>query len=177
MAGGGCSRRSVLRGAAALTAGLPFLPGNLALAANGQHGLSVFGDLKYAPDFTHFDYVDPAAPKGGRISLVPSSWAFNQNPITFNTLNTLILKGDAPVGLQIIYESLMARAWDEPDAVYGLVASSVEISGDGNTYRFILRPEAHWHDGTAAHRGGCRLHPGNAEGEGPSADLAIDPAR
>ena len=142
----GFDRRTVLKGAAA-AALVPLLPGR-AMAA-GSHGLSVFGDLKYDPDFTHFAYADVNAPKGGRLALVPWSWAFNQNPVTFNTLNTLILKGDAPVGLEIIYDTLMARAWDEPDAVYGLVAETVEISEDGNTYRFNIRPEAHWHDGTA----------------------------
>jgi microcin C transport system substrate-binding protein len=119
-----------------------------ALTGRELHGLSVFGDLKYPADFTHFDYVDPDAPKGGLMSLVPSSWAFNQNPNTFNTLNTLILRGDAPVGLDIIYDSLMTRAADEPDAVYGLIARSVEIV-DEQTYLFRLREEARWHDGTA----------------------------
>lgn len=140
------SRRRFLTAAAALPlAGLlPRLPA----ASERRHGMSVFGDLKYPAGFTHFDYVDPDAPKGGTLSLVPSSWAFNQNPQTFNSMNTLILRGDAPVGLDIVYDSLMARALDEPDAMYGLVAEAVETSGDGNTYRFFLRPEARWHDGT-----------------------------
>ena len=147
------SRRDLLAGTAAI-AGLSCLPARSAWATDAafgprKHGLSVFGDLKYPADFAHFGYVNPAAPKGGTLALVPSNWAFNQNPQTFNTLNTLILKGDAPVGLTIIYDSLMVRALDEPDAVYGLVAEGVEASADRNTYRFYLRPEARWHDGTA----------------------------
>ena len=151
MAASGLTRRDLLAGAAALggVAGFGGWPA-MAQAGAGErlHGLSVFGDLKYPAGFAQFDYVVPDAPKGGVLAMVPSSWAFNQNPQTFNTLNTLILRGDAPVGLHIIFDTLMVRAFDEPDAVYGLVAEGVEISGDRNTYRFFLRPEARWHDGT-----------------------------
>ena len=145
----GLDRRAVLTlGGAALAA--PLLPGRLPAGSEGQerHGLSYFGDLKYPPDFRHFDYVDPKAPKGGTMSYLPSGWAFNQNPNTFNTLNTLILKGDAPVGLTIVFAALMTRALDEPDAVYGYVARSVWIEDGGRLYGFRLRPEARFHDGS-----------------------------
>ncbi len=147
------TRRGVLTGAAGAAAlrafgPLPALAAAPAGAGQELHGLSIFGDLHYAAGFAHFDYVNPQAPKGGELSLVPSSWAYNQNPQTFNTMNTLVLKGDAPVGLTIIFDSLMVRAFDEPDAIYGLLASHVTISEDGNAYRFALRPEARWHDGT-----------------------------
>ncbi len=149
MSGPSVTRRCVLKGTGALAA-LPLLPrmADAAAAGGERHGLSAFGDLKYPPDFAHFDYVNPDAPKGGVLSTVPSSWGWNQSPLTFNTLNTLVLRGDAPVGLDIIYDSLMTRATDEPDAVYGLVARSVRISGDGNLYTFLLRPEARFHDGS-----------------------------
>lgn len=113
-----------------------------------RHGLSVFGDLKYPADFARFDYVDPQAPKGGRLTTTASQWAYNQNPSTFNSLNTLILKGDAAVGMEATFASLMVRALDEPDAVYGLVAKSVAVRDDGLTYVFRLRPEARFHDGS-----------------------------
>ncbi len=154
MALSGFSRRDVLAGAAALTGtgALLGVAGRPAFAAGEAgtrvHGLSVFGDLKYPSDFDHFDYVVPDAPKGGTLALAPSSWIYNQNPQTFNTLNSLILKGDAPVALTIIFDTLMVRALDEPDTVYGLLAEGVEISADRNTYRFFLRPEARWHDST-----------------------------
>ncbi|AXS39017.1 ABC transporter substrate-binding protein [Breoghania sp. L-A4] len=121
-----------------------------AVSRNGaeHHGLSVFGDLKYGADFTHFDYLVPDAPKGGRIAFTAPSWAYNQNPQTFNTLNSFILKGDAPPRMELCFDSLMVRALDEPDAVYGLLARSVSVSDDGNRYRFHLRPEARFHDGT-----------------------------
>ena len=63
-----------------------------------HHGMSAFGDLKYPPDFKHFDYVDPDAPKGGIFSQVGPNRQFNQNFLTFNSLNAFILKGDAAPG-------------------------------------------------------------------------------
>ena len=75
------------RGAAAA----PLLPGRLfaeSPADTPLHGLSAFGDLKYAPDFTHFGYLNPDAPKGGTLNFSPPNWQYNQNVTTFNTLNT-----------------------------------------------------------------------------------------
>lgn len=112
------------------------------------HGLSAFGDLKYAPDFTHFDYVNPDAPKGGTLNFSPPNWVFNQNPLTFNTLNFLVPRGDAPPRIELCFDSLMVRAIDEPDAIYGLLAESVLISDDHNSFTFRLRPEARFHDGS-----------------------------
>src|ERR1700742_321764 len=117
-------------------------------AGTEAHGLSVFGDLKYPADFQHFDYVNPAAPKGGLFSTIPSVRAYNQSFFTFNSLNAFILKGEGAQGMDLTFSSLMGRANDEPDAMYGLVAKSVQISPDKLTYRFTLRPEARFHDGT-----------------------------
>ena len=112
-----------------------------------RHGLSVFGALKYPPEFRHFGYVNPNAPKGGRIVMTAPSWQTNQNPQTFNSLNMWVLRGDSPPRLELIYDSLMTRALDEPDAVYGLVAESVEVDEAAKVYTFNLRPEARFHDG------------------------------
>jgi microcin C transport system substrate-binding protein len=112
------------------------------------HGISVFGDLKYPADFHHFEYVNVAAPKGGMFSLIPSVRANNQSFQTFNSLNAYILKGDGAQGMDMTFAPLMVRASDEPDAMYGLVAKSVQISSDKLTYRFTLRPEARFHDGS-----------------------------
>ncbi|MGO3928568.1 extracellular solute-binding protein [Rhodopseudomonas pseudopalustris] len=122
-----------------------------AAAAEGEtvaHGMSAFGDLKYRADFPHFDYVNPRAPKGGLFSTIPSVRAFNQSFHTFNSLNAYVLKGDGAQGMGLTFATLMARAGDEPDAMYGLAASSVAISRDGLTYRFTMRPEARFHDGS-----------------------------
>jgi microcin C transport system substrate-binding protein len=118
-----------------------------------RHGISAFGDLKYPPHFAHFDYVNPDAPKGGVFSHVGSSRAFNQNLLTFNSLNSFILRGDGALGMERTFATLMARADDEPDGLYGLAARAVQISPDGLTYRFLLRPQINFHDGSpiAAH--------------------------
>ena len=117
-------------------------------AGTEAHGISVFGDLKYPADFHHFDYVNVAAPKGGMFSLIPSVRAYNQSYQTFNSLNAFILKGEGAQGMDMTFAPLMVRANDEPDAMYGLVAKSVQISADKLTYRFTLRPEARFHDGS-----------------------------
>lgn len=141
------TRRSVLVLGAGATAGL-LVPQVARAEEHERHGISAFGDLKYPPDFPHFDYVNPNAPKGGRFSHVGSTRMFNQNFLTFNSLNTYILSGDAAMGMQSTFASLMARALDEPDAAYGLAASSVRISKDGLAYRYRMRPEARFHDGS-----------------------------
>ena len=110
--------------------------------------MSAFGDLQYPPDFEHFDYVDPKAPKGGVFSHVGATRAFNQNFLTFNSLNIFILKGDGAQGMELTFASLMARANDEPDALYGLAARAVRISPDGLTYRFLMRSGITFHDGS-----------------------------
>ena len=86
-------------------------------AEQPSHGLSIFGGLKYPADFAHFDYVNPEAPKGGTLSHVGPTVMFNASFLSFDTLNGFILKGDAAQGLDLIFDSLMVRAYDEPDAV------------------------------------------------------------
>ncbi|TJW44895.1 MAG: ABC transporter substrate-binding protein, partial [Mesorhizobium sp.] len=112
------------------------------------HGLSAFGDLRYGPDFTHFDYVNVDAPNGGSFNFAPPNWGYNQNPLTFNTLNSFTSKGDAPPRMEMCFDALMVRALDEPDAVYGQLADGVTISDDRNSFEFSLRPQARFHDGT-----------------------------
>jgi microcin C transport system substrate-binding protein len=117
--------------------------------ANAEtHGLSVFGDLKYPADFHHFEYVNVDAPKGGLFSFIPSVRAYNQSYQTFNSFNAYILKGEGAQGMDMTFVPLMVRAGDEPDAMYGLAAKSVQISADRLTYRFTMRPEARFHDGS-----------------------------
>lgn len=112
-------------------------------SAEPRHGLSTFGALKYADDFKHFDYVNPDAPKGGRIITMGTGGAS-----TYDSFNQYILKGDAAQGLDLLFDSLMVRANDEPDAVYGLIAASADIAADGLSVTFKLRPEAKFSDGT-----------------------------
>lgn len=108
-----------------------------------RHGLSTFGDLKYPADFKHFDYVNPDAPKGGRFA------TYGGPPNTFDSFNPFILKGDSASGLSLLFDTLMERSGDEPDAMYGLVAKDVSLAKDGKSITFRLRPEAKFSDGSA----------------------------
>ncbi len=142
------TRRRVLT----LTAGVAVAAAGTDLPACAEediesHGISAFGDLAYPPDFQHFRYVDPNAPKGGTFSQIGPDRQFNQNFLTFNSLNSYILKGDAAQGMELTFATLMARSGDEPDAMYGLAASKVRRSADGLTYSFFIRPDATFHDG------------------------------
>ncbi len=102
-----------------------------------SHGISAFGELKYPPDFAQFDYVNPDAPKGGLMSFRGTGASQ-----TFDSLNAFILKGEPAQGLDRLYDSLLARAHDEPDAVYGLLAEKIEYPEDRTWVVFTLREGA-----------------------------------
>jgi microcin C transport system substrate-binding protein len=113
-----------------------------ARAADGTykgHGIAMHGDLKYGPDFTHFDYTNPDAPKGGELRLYGLG--------TFDSFNPFIIKGNPDDGSTRIYETLMVSSADEPFSEYGLLAESVETPADRSWVIFTLRPQARWHDG------------------------------
>lgn len=140
-------RRQFIKSAGALAlAGLsrPSLAANP--VSKPLHGLSAFGDLKYPPDYSQFDYANPDAPQGGTFIFQPSYWYYNQNHQTFNTLNSFVLNGDAPPRMELCFDTLMVWAIDEPDSIYGALAQSVTISQDRNRYQFKLRPQARFHD-------------------------------
>ncbi|MGH9916484.1 MAG: ABC transporter substrate-binding protein, partial [Pyrinomonadaceae bacterium] len=150
MMGSRLNRRDLLKysSAAALSALAP--RGALAEVKTGVplYGLSAFGELKYPADFTHFEYTNPDAPKGGTFCFSPGTWFFNQSPQTFNTLNGFSARGDAPPRIELCFDTLMASALDEPDSIYGLVAENVTVSEDKKTFVFKMRPEARFHDGS-----------------------------
>ncbi len=119
--------------------------------AEPRHGLSAFGELKYPAGFKHYDYVNPDAPKGGRIVTMGTS-ALD----TFDSFNAFILKGDGAQDVQtLVYDTLMTRAADEPDAVYGLVAESADLAADGHSITFKLRGAAKFADGTSVTAADC----------------------
>ncbi|HEX4113346.1 MAG TPA: extracellular solute-binding protein [Stellaceae bacterium] len=112
-----------------------------AAAAAPSGAIALYGDLKYKPGFTHFDYTDPDAPKGGAVKL---------NAIgTYDTFNPFTLKGVKADGLGYLFDTLMVPSADEPDTQYGLVAQSVEVAPDRLSVIFQLRPDARFHDGSA----------------------------
>ena len=103
-------------------------------------GIAMHGNPKHAPGFAHFPYVNPDAPKGGRLVLGTIG--------TFDSLNPFIVKGVTPGGLRdYVYESLMARSGDEPFTLYGLIAESVEMPEDRSSITFHLRAAARFSDG------------------------------
>ena len=135
-------RRFVQASAIAVASSMAPVPSLIGSAAAEEvaHGLSLFGDLKYRPDFAHFEYVDPNAPKGGLLHLATVD--------TYSTLNPFTLKGTSAAGAGLPFESLLEGSADEADAAYGLVAASVALAPDRRSVRFLLRPEARRHDGT-----------------------------
>lgn len=112
------------------------------------HGISVFGDLKYGPDFPHFDYADPEAPSGGRIVTQSPVRIYNQNFDTFDTLNMHVLRGNGAYGMTLTYATLMTGSSDETSSMYGYAAETVSISEDRLIWRFMLHPDAAFHDGS-----------------------------
>lgn len=108
--------------------------------ATSQHGIAMHGEPALPPDFTHLPYVNPDAPKGGRLRLGALG--------TFDSLNPFIIRGVTPSGIrEYVYESLMARSQDEPFSLYGLIAERVDMPDDRSSITFHLRPEARFSDG------------------------------
>src|SRR5687768_3841513 len=100
-----------------------------AASAAPSHALSLYGDVKYPPGFTHFEYVNPDAPKGGFVRFGDIG--------TFDNLNPFILKGvsfvrytNSFMGPGALFDSLMAGSADEPSTAYGLIAEAVELPDD-----------------------------------------------
>ncbi|MBI2206027.1 MAG: ABC transporter substrate-binding protein [Candidatus Rokubacteria bacterium] len=104
------------------------------------HGVSMYGDLKYAAGFRHFAYANPQAPKGGDVKLAAIG--------TYDNLNPFILKGVAAAGLGETFDTLMLGSADEPFSEYGLIAETIEMPADRSWVAFTLRPEAKFHDGS-----------------------------
>ena len=116
----------------------------LALAAAAEaaatYGLSLFGELKYGPGFTHFDYVNPDAPKGGTMRFSAIG--------TFDTLNPFVINGVPAAGISMIFDTLAVASEDEPASEYGLVAKSMDLAPDRLSVLYTLRRAARFHDGS-----------------------------
>jgi microcin C transport system substrate-binding protein len=107
-------------------------------------GIAMHGSVRYAPDFTHLDYTNPDAPKGGTLRL--------HDVGTFDSLNPFVVKGSPVAGItflgqSMIYDALMEQSYDEPFSMYGLLAETIESPADNSWVAFNLRPEAKWADG------------------------------
>ncbi|MGJ3260098.1 MAG: extracellular solute-binding protein [Rhodospirillales bacterium] len=130
--------RSLLR-AATIAIGFLTLAPAYADDPKPQHGIAMHGDLKYGPDFKHFDYVNPDAPKGGKIRLGAIGG--------FDSLNPFIVKGNAAGGASFVYDTLLTSSADEAFSEYGLLAETVRVPDDRSWVEFKLRDGARWHDG------------------------------
>ncbi|MEI8393384.1 MAG: extracellular solute-binding protein [Rhodospirillaceae bacterium] len=108
--------------------------------AESVHGMSLYGPPKYPADFKHFDYVDPAASKGGDIKLSTIG--------SFDSLNPFILRGQAAAGNTMVFQTLTESSQDEPFSVYGLLAETIDVAPDRSRVAFTLRPQARFSDGT-----------------------------
>ncbi|MHA1567822.1 MAG: ABC transporter substrate-binding protein, partial [Alphaproteobacteria bacterium] len=108
--------------------------------AEPSHGIAMHGTPKYSADFTHLDYANVDAPKGGTLRLAAIG--------TYDSFNRFVIKGRAAAGVGMIYETLMQRVWDEPFTLYGLIAESIETPEDRSWVAFTLREEARFSDGS-----------------------------
>ncbi|MFN3743463.1 MAG: extracellular solute-binding protein [Hyphomicrobiaceae bacterium] len=110
------------------------------VAAEPQHGIAMHGAPALPPDYPHLPYVNPSAPKGGRIVLGQHG--------TFDSLTPFIIRGVAAAGLRdYVYESLLGRSLDEPFSLYGLIAKTIEIPRDRSYIVFHIDPRARFSDG------------------------------
>jgi microcin C transport system substrate-binding protein len=128
--------------AASVVTLLAALPGSA--QAEPAHAIGIHGDVKYGTGpqgtgFTHFDYTNPDAPKGGEARLAVIG--------TFDTLNPFTLKGAAAAGTSLIYTRLAEKSQDEALSEYGHLAHSIDLAPDRSSITFHLRREARWHDG------------------------------
>jgi microcin C transport system substrate-binding protein len=113
---------------------------SLAVEVPSVHALAMSGDPKYGPDFEHFEYADPQAPKWGRVRLAAIG--------TFDSFNPFISRGVAADGISLTMDTLTVQADDEPFTQYGLVAQRIEMPEDRSWVTFHLDPRARFHDGT-----------------------------
>ncbi len=125
--------------AMSLLLGLCALTTVVAIAAP-MHGIALHGQLKYGPQFSHFDYVNPDAPKGGEARFATIG--------SFDTFNPFNIKGQAAAGIGQLFETLLTSSADEPFSEYGLIAEGVDVAEDRSSVTFTLRPEAKFHDGS-----------------------------
>lgn len=117
----------------------PAAPASDAEAVTKHHALSLVGEPRYPADYQHFSWVNPDAPKGGRLR----RWF----PGSFDSLNPFTVKGDPAVGLGLTYDQLMATSPDEPSTEYCLVCEWVSYPNDYSSVTFKLREGARFHDG------------------------------
>ena len=106
---------------------------------NSSHAIAMHGKPKYSENFSHLDYVNPIAPKGGKIIFSSTG--------SFDSFNPFILKGNVVAGINNLYDTLTASSSDEAFTEYGLIADKIEWPNDRSWVSYKIRKEALWHDG------------------------------
>ena len=104
-----------------------------------SHSFQLEGEPKYGPDYTHFDYVNVDAPKGGTVRLGDMG--------SFDTFNPILPKGEVAGGIGLLYETLLTPSSDEIGTYYGHLAEALKIAPDYGAVTFRMDPDAKWHDG------------------------------
>ena len=130
-------RHSVIALAISIATYLPASFANESTTPKVVHAIAMHGTAKYGPDFSHFDYVNPNAPKGGSLRMAQQG--------TFDSFHAFIPKGNVAAGTST--ETLLTSSADEPFTQYGLIAKSIEMPADRSWVIFTLRSQARWHDG------------------------------
>ena len=106
-----------------------------------QHGIAMHGSPALPPDFKHLPYTNPDAPQGGQLRQAVTG--------SFDSVSPFIVKGNPVIGVgTYVFESLLGRNWGEPFSLYGLLAESIDVSDDRQTFTFKIRPEARFSDGS-----------------------------
>lgn len=131
---------SVVAGAA-LSAAFPAMAQETEASSGREwrHGVALVGEPQYPEGFDHFDYVNPDAPKGGRLDLSQTG--------SYDSFNPILSRGELATGLGLVYETLMTPSSDEVSAEYGLLAEAVSYPQDYSSVTYRLRKDARWHDG------------------------------
>ena len=109
--------------------------------AEPKHGIAMLGEPFLPPDFKSLPYANPDAPQGGELRQAITG--------SFDSVNPFIVKGQSVTGTRTyVFESLLGRNWSEPFSLYGLLAETIDVSDDRQTFTFKIRPEAKFSDGT-----------------------------
>lgn len=137
-----CKRSLSILSTALLVAGFAAAGGAArAEESTAAHAIAMHGAPKHGPEFEHFNYANPDAPKGGTLIRAQAG--------SFDSLNPFIVTGQKAAGVAAyVFPMLMARSWDEPFTMYGYLAEAVETPEDRSWVTFHLNPDARWHDGT-----------------------------
>ncbi len=127
----------------AVILGITTAPAFATVKGRPVHAIALHGEPKHGPNFEHFDYVNPDAPKGGTLTLP------NANDQTFDTFNPFTLRGTSARGTGLIFETLMTNGDNEPFTMYCMICQTVEVAEDNSWVEFVIRPEARFQDGAS----------------------------